>query len=31
MTPLTCGIGNVSPSVQSLLVTVKLGTWGRKS
>ena len=31
MTPLTCGMGSVSPSVQSLLVTVKLGTWGRKS
>src|SRR4029453_7560805 len=31
MTPLTWGMGSVSPSVQSLLVTVKLGTWGRKS
>src|SRR3954471_2851489 len=31
MTPLTCGCASVSPSVQSLLVTVKLGTWGRKS
>src|SRR4051812_27533091 len=31
MTPLTCGCGNVSPSVMSVLVTVKLGTWGRKS
>src|SRR5687768_434725 len=31
MTPLTCGMGSVAPSVQSLLVTVKLGTCGRKS
>jgi hypothetical protein len=29
--PLTCGIGSVSPSVHSVLVTEKLGTWGRKS
>src|SRR3954447_18725317 len=29
--PLVCGIGRVSPSEQSLLVTVKAGTWGRKS
>src|ERR1700712_4062076 len=31
MIPLTCAIGSVSPSVTSVLVTVKLGTWGRKS
>src|SRR3712207_9519080 len=31
MTPLTCGMGSTCPSVQSLLVTVNDGTWGRKS
>src|SRR3954447_26420315 len=31
MTPLTWGWGSVSPSVMSVLVTLKLGTWGRKS
>src|SRR4029453_15456917 len=31
MTPLTCGIGMISPSVHSALVTVKDGTGGRKS
>jgi hypothetical protein len=31
MTPLTCAVGIPSPSVTSLLVTEKLGTWGRKS
>ena len=31
ITPLTWGMGSVSPSEQSLLATVKLGTWGRKS
>src|SRR4051812_19172992 len=30
-TPLTCGIDSCWPSVTSALVTVKLGTWGRKS
>jgi hypothetical protein len=31
MTPLTCGVANVPPSEQSVLVTVKLGTLGRCS
>ena len=31
MTPLTCGVASVSPSAQSVLVTVKEGTCGRKS
>jgi len=31
ITPLTCGIGSRSPSLTSVLVTVKVGSWGRKS
>jgi hypothetical protein len=31
MAPLTCGMGMTSPWVQSVLVTEKLGTCGRKS
>src|SRR4051794_23789764 len=31
ITPLTCGAASGAPSEQSLLVTLKLGTWGRKS
>src|SRR3954452_17945457 len=31
MTPLTCGGAGGAPSVTSLLVTVKVGTGGRKS
>src|SRR5512142_1435972 len=31
MTPLTCGVASAPPSDTSLLVTEKLGTWGRKS
>src|SRR4029450_4238485 len=31
MPPLTCGAASVSPSAQSVLVTVKEGTCGRKS
>src|SRR5690606_21031652 len=29
--PDRCGVGSVSPSAMSLLVTVNVGTWGRKS
>src|SRR3954447_13568877 len=31
ITPLTCGWASGCPSEQSVLVTVKPGTWGRKS